>query len=1502
MVAFDDIITYPNGDRTLRSFHRDQEFGLERMRMGRQSSKRPRPEDDYTEDGGSDDSDTYHTTKKGARALERPSLRRSTRHEYESDDSDIEDDLRKHSRTAIGVPVRRSTRQTVSRQQSIDDEPDFRNDQELQGFQLSDEEDDKPKTGVGSNRRTTRPKRVAFPTYTAPGYSEDELANVNSSDDGCAFVPVISDLAPTNTRNSARKRKGRVSYSSQSRNNNNDRESSIEFEETPNRRSGRSNRNTKSMKVPDEQDEYEIIEKELSAPKHVSVKEIFQSLPDDSKFESFHSTTCDTCQGAANAGKGPFIYCQGCSYSFHRVCLGLRSSRDHRVTKVGPDSFVLQCRICIGMYQKKDENAPNHAMCQSCKKDGLSCAEFSTKKTPKQEEKLRLDNGGEDPITEVNPNLINNTQTLLFRCAACKRGFHFEHLPPLMEHDVISNDVRTERLKEYSAIDWRCKDCYGAPQKIHALVAWRPIDQEAYGNGYTCAEVPEDEKQYLVKWEGRSHFHDIWMPGGWVFGAAASAMRTSFYKRESAMLPKMDTKDAVDEEWLLPDVLLKVKYRHATNRYLTRNQDLARISDVKEVFVKFVGLSYLETVWDSPPHRGSGAPWDAFCAAYEEYVNGVHFPSISGRKMEERIQQYRDLDFATECELETQPPGLKRGKLMEYQMEGLNWLLYNFHSKHSVILADEMGLGKTVQVVAFISALVQDKPNCWPFLIVVPNSTCPNWRRELKHWAPELRVVAYHGGKGAQDLVFRNELFPDGVKDGMKAHAVIMSYEAAVDAKATFRSVKWAGLIVDEGQRLKNERSLLYLALQDMNVPFRLLLTGTPLQNNKRELFNLMQFIDENLSAEKLDEKYQDLTKDKIAELHKLIRPYFLRRTKAQVLKFLPPMAQIIIPLTMTVLQQKLSKSIMARNPDLIRAIMSKSKVKQGERKSLTNILMELRQVLCHPFLFNQDVEDRFVTDPVKVQQNLVEASGKLLLLNIMLPKLAAKGHRVLIFSQFLHSLTIIEDFLTALGLEHARIDGSMSALEKQKRIDAYNAPDSPLFAMLLSTRAGGVGINLATADTVIIYDPDFNPHQDIQALSRAHRIGQKDKVLCFQLMTKDTVEEKIMQIGRKKMALDHALIESMDAEDDIGESLESILKHGAETLFTDTSKNNIIYDEASVEKLIDRSQMESTDTGDDESAESQFSFARVWANDSGTLKANVDDEVDNSDDEKPRQIDANTWENILKHREEEHQRELALKQQEYGRGARRRGTQSVHYDRPRGQDSDRSDDDIEGDELYIDANDVESEKEDDADDDYGGAASKSNSTKAPDLDAQQPHLRPPPESKVSWLVDLSKPARPQKQQSPRPLRQTPVPPPMIPARTVAVTAAARPAQRTQPPKPNPPGTNGNFVVAIPSVPPTSAYTPTSNTGTLQRSPAVSNGTSSTNKTNNNANSQAQAPCFICQQHHAHLSCINLNSEISLRIAIDSLRTWQGSNQAIVQATRASLTKRLREVTQGKPK
>ena len=513
--------------------------------------------------------------------------------------------------------------------------------------------------------------------------------------------------------------------------------------------------------------------------------------------------------------------------------------------------------------------------------------------------------------------------------------------------------------------------------------------------------------------------------------------------------------------------------------------------------------------------------------------------------------------------------------------------------------------------------------------------------------------MTYHGGKRAQDLAYKYELFPDGSKD-MRAHVVIMSYDSAADpaTKSLFKSVQWQGLVVDEGQRLKNDENLLYLALKAMGIPFRLLLTGTPLQNNKRELFNLLHFIDESQDASKLDTEFEVLDKETLPKLHEKIRPYFLRRTKAGVLKFLPPMAQIILPVTMTSIQEKLSKSIMAKNPQLIKSMFANNKMKAKERGSLNNILMQLRKCLCHPFVYSDAIEERH-HEPAVIHRNLVEASSKLILLETMLPKLKERGHRVLIFSQFLQQLDIIEDFLSGMNLGFRRLDGTISSLEKQRRIDAFNAPDSELFAFLLSTRAGGVGINLATADTVIIMDPDFNPHQDIQALSRAHRIGQKKKVLCFQLVTKDSVEERIMQIGRKKMALDHALIESMDDDDLAGDDLESILKHGAQALFDDDyQKDAIIYDSAAIDKIIDRTQIEKTEVTEDGSGDTQFSHARVWVNDKSAFQTSLG----NEEEEAPEpQVNPNVWERILAQREEEARKEAEANQEILGRGGRRR-------------------------------------------------------------------------------------------------------------------------------------------------------------------------------------------------------------------------------------------------------
>ncbi|TVY49580.1 Chromatin remodeling factor [Lachnellula occidentalis] len=1031
---------------------------------------------------------------------------------------------------------------------------------------------------------------------------------------------------------------------------------SFSEDDQPTRRSGR-DRIIKSMRERDMDEEIYADEvAKINAPKVISIREIYQPVPKQSPFASFHKDTCDVCKGSgnnSNKGTSPLIYCQGCSTSIHKVCLGYRSAREHLVTKVGHENFVLQCRKCIGVPGKKDPSAPPLDICQGCMKPGPACKSFSAKKTAKQEEKLREENDGDDPVTKVAEELINNPHNVLFRCTRCQRAYHFEHLPCRKKSSKTPDDteeIRVARLKEYTP-KWQCKDCCDTPGKPQGLIAWRPTDPKSYKPEDTIEDFREDQKEYLIKWEDKSYFQCNWMPGSWVWGVTAKTMRNAFARRDEGAneKPKWTEKEAIPEENLTMEIVLDVEYDSEFEPE-SEEVDKAQISMIDQVLVKFEGLTYDDVVWEAPPKPDETDRWSAFVAAYNEYLAGKYFTQPSALVLKQRADEFRLLNYKKKIGLQTKQPPELTFPMFKYQIEGFNWLLEKFHQKKNVVLADEMGLGKTVQLIALMAYLVKDRPQCWPFLVVTPNSTCPNWRRELKKWAPGLRVVAYYGAKKAREMAYEYELYPGNSSD-MRAHVVITSYEAPVDdhSRSFFRKIKWAGLIVDEGQRLKNDENLLYGALKALKAPFQVLLTGTPLQNNKRELFNLLQFLDSTLNASKLDDEYEELTKENIPELQDLIKPFFLSfETFANT-------CAVILPVTMSLVQKKLYKSILAKNPQLIKSIFGQSTavLRPTERGNLNNILMQLRKCLCHPFLYSSAIEETSVSEEA-MHRNLIDASAKFQLLELMLPKLRERGHRVLMFSQFLDQLNLIEDFLKGLDLSFRRIDGTVSAQEKQKRIDEYNAKDSPIFACLLSTRAGGVGINLATADTVIIMDPDFNPQQDIQAISRAHRIGQQKKVLVFQLMTKDTAEEKIIQIGRKKLALG-ALIETIGAEDDAGVDMESILKHGTEALFNDDDRNDIHYDSASVDKLLDRTQVENTNMDDDKTAESQFSLARVWAYDKGTLTDDVGDP-----DAEQAAPDISVWEQILKQREADAAAEAKRNMHEFGRGKRAR--QNVNY------------------------------------------------------------------------------------------------------------------------------------------------------------------------------------------------------------------------------------------------
>lgn len=995
-----------------------------------------------------------------------------------------------------------------------------------------------------------------------------------------------------------------------------------------------------------EQLEDDISEHELDRKekKFFGVREVFHSIPNNNPFRRRHLNTCDVCNVIGNDPvKGPLVFCQGCTFAYHQACLGGRANRDHLVTKVADNEFVLQCRRCLGVPHSKDSLCPHEGHCTVCGEEGQMSKPLRERLTPKQEEQLRQSNDGKDPITQVDSTLINNVDNLLFRCVGCRRAYHYMHFPALGEDE--SNDVAKLRFEQYSE-NWKCLDCLSVPGEIGTMVAWRPVDDQA--TTHAASKTPEDKKEYLIKWKNMSYHRTTWMPGPWVRGVAPSAMRRAFFRTEKDVKPQSSAEEAIPEDYLRIGIVFDVKYSDR-QRKRTQEDDFARVDKVTEAYVKFDGLPYEECVWETPPKPDSER-WGDFVRAYEDWVRRdyIHVPDQTALK--KHLANVHIQNFSTIAQ-DAQPDSMVGGDIMEFQIDGLNWLYYMWYKQRNAILADEMGLGKTIQVIGLFATLIQYH-KCWPFLVVAPNPTCPNWRKEIKKWVPSIRVVTYFGSSTSRKLAQEYEMFSEGSKD-LRCHVVVTSYEAIVDDNSCkmLSKIPWAGLVVDEGQRLKNDKSQIYDSLSRIQFPFKILLTGTPLQNNTRELFNLLQFCDPSINAERLEAEYEILSKDNIPKLHEMIRLFFLRRTKAQVLNFLPPIANIIVPVSMSVVQKKLYKSILAKNPSLIQAIFQRNRgyndLKQPERKNLNNILMQLRKCLCHPFCYSKAIEEQ-TADVAASHRHLVEAAGKLQLLRLMLPKLQQRGHRTLIFSQFLENLNIVEDFLDGIGILHRRLDGRMTSLQKQKQIDDYNAEGSPYFAFLLSTRSGGIGINLATADTVIIMDPDFNPHQDMQASSRAHRIGQKHKVLVFQLMTRGSVEEKIMQIGKRKMVLDHVLIDRMISEEVDGHDLESILRHGAQALFEGDDSGDIHYDSESIDKLLDRSQVEQNRASDQSGNEDPLSFARVWANDNQNLDGQLAD-----GDEGP--VDSSVWENILKEREIAAAEENEKKDAGLGRGKRKR-------------------------------------------------------------------------------------------------------------------------------------------------------------------------------------------------------------------------------------------------------
>lgn len=480
-----------------------------------------------------------------------------------------------------------------------------------------------------------------------------------------------------------------------------------------------------------------------------------------------------------------------------------------------------------------------------------------------------------------------------------------------------------------------------------------------------------------------------------------------------------------------------------------------------------------------------------------------------------------------------QSSNLVGGTLKEYQLKGLQWMISLYNNNLNGILADEMGLGKTIQTISLITYLIEKKRQQGPFLVIVPLSTLTNWNNEFEKWAPTVQRIVYKGPptqRKTQQARIRFGQF----------QVLLTTYEFIIKDRPVLSKVKWLHMIVDEGHRMKNAGSKLSSTItQYYHTRYRLILTGTPLQNNLPELWALLNFVLPTIfkSVKSFDEWFNtpfantggqdkiDLTEEEqllvIRRLHKVLRPFLLRRLKKDVEKDLPDKQERVIKCNFSALQKKLYSSLLHHN----RIMVSDGKGNKTGMRGLSNMLMQLRKLCNHPFVFEQ-VEEQM--NPEKGTNDLIwRSAGKFELLDRILPKFRATGHRVLMFFQMTQIMNIMEDFLRLRGLAYLRLDGATKADDRSELLKEFNAPNSPYFCFLLSTRAGGLGLNLQTADTVIIFDSDWNPHQDLQAQDRAHRIGQKNEVRILRLISSNSVEEKILERAQFKLDMDGKVIQA---------------------------------------------------------------------------------------------------------------------------------------------------------------------------------------------------------------------------------------------------------------------------------------------------------------------------------------------------------------------------------------
>jgi chromodomain-helicase-DNA-binding protein 1 len=701
--------------------------------------------------------------------------------------------------------------------------------------------------------------------------------------------------------------------------------------------------------------------------------------------------------------------------------------------------------------------------------------------------------------------------------------------------------------------------------------------------------------EFFIKWKNYSYLHNTWENYDFLKDFKGIKKVDNYIKNNIILEKDMYADPNVTQEEIEQRNVNREIERELLKDYETVERIIGtrqHYSDdgamVTQYFVKWKRLPYQSCTWEN---------FDTI-SQYQQEIDDFldrnqsqHIPSKGKSYGKDNRPPFK--------KMATQPNYFGKLELRDYQLTGLNWMAYLWSRNENGILADEMGLGKTIQTISFLSYLFHTINLYGPFLVVVPLSTIGSWQKELARWAPDMNAIVYTGDGKSREVIRDFEFYVsnDGKSSGKKVkfNALLTTYELILKDRAELSTIKWSFLAVDEAHRLKNTDSQLYEALKEFHTTNRLLITGTPLQNSLKELWALIHFL--------MPGKYQGIENDyeinyddvkqdeaKIRQLHEKLRPLMLRRLKKDVEKSLPSKVERILRVELAPLQIHYYKHILARNF----AILNKG-LTGGAQTSLLNIAAELKKASNHPYLFPG--AEPITSNKEEQLRGIVANSGKMVLLEKLLTRLKAGGHRVLIFSQMVRLLDILTDYLVLKGYKFQRLDGSVGSEARKKSVDHFNAPGSTDFVFLLSTRAGGLGLNLETADTVIIFDSDWNPQNDVQAMARAHRIGQKKTVNVYRFLSKGTMEEDILERAKQKMVLEYCVIKQMDTSGSsvlqqqqmmskpisssnpfTKEELSAILRFGAMNMFKE-NENRPKLDDMDLDDILARAEHHETAT-----------------------------------------------------------------------------------------------------------------------------------------------------------------------------------------------------------------------------------------------------------------------------------------------------------------------------------